>query len=291
MRPAVTDLKVLNSSHILTLLVFIYILVFAAAWGQSRDSGASGPEPRRCHQAQLHRRARAGRRARAERQGHAVLPQRHVALGVQPDLGFARPGSSGFFGVFGAAPKPGAAAGKVLVPHDRHLHRLVPGNRVLDRSTACRITRGLSASMPTGFRIRRWVSGCKILSSDSLSKRPPVSLFLWIPYLLLASSPRRWWIYTAILIGAVPVLDRARQADLDRSALQHVRADEEQRAGAVDPDARGSGGNRRKPRLRGRQECRHQGGQCLCDGLLANQAHCPVGYADHQARGARAPRS
>ena len=36
--------RVLNSTHILTLFVFIYILVFAAAWGQSRDLGPPGRE-------------------------------------------------------------------------------------------------------------------------------------------------------------------------------------------------------------------------------------------------------
>ena len=35
--------KVINSSHILTLFFFIYILVFTAAWGQSRDRGGPGP--------------------------------------------------------------------------------------------------------------------------------------------------------------------------------------------------------------------------------------------------------
>ena len=48
------DLKVLNSSHILTLLVFIYILVFATAWGQSRDLGAAaGQEHGRRRQPRL----------------------------------------------------------------------------------------------------------------------------------------------------------------------------------------------------------------------------------------------
>ena len=38
-------LKVFNSSHVLTLVFFVYILVFASAWGQSRDVGRTGREP------------------------------------------------------------------------------------------------------------------------------------------------------------------------------------------------------------------------------------------------------
>ena len=35
--------RVVNSSQILTLVVFIYILVFTTAWGHSRDAGIPGP--------------------------------------------------------------------------------------------------------------------------------------------------------------------------------------------------------------------------------------------------------
>ncbi len=37
-RREVELLEVITSSHLLTLLVFIYILVFATAWGHSRDA-------------------------------------------------------------------------------------------------------------------------------------------------------------------------------------------------------------------------------------------------------------
>ena len=58
--------RVLNSSHILTLFVFIYILVFATAWGQSRDLGPPGREATGAIKPTSADRAHSRRRARAE---------------------------------------------------------------------------------------------------------------------------------------------------------------------------------------------------------------------------------
>ena len=48
------------------------------------------------------------------------------------------------------------------------------------------------------------------------------ALFIWVPYLLLSRSPRRWWLYT----GAGPFRSSSSNLiapDLDRSAVQRLR--------------------------------------------------------------------
>ena len=62
-------------------------------------------------------------------------------------------------------------------------------------------------------------------------------LFLWVPYLLLRKSPRRWWLYTAAAAIPFIVVAQSRRADLDRAAVQQVRADARQGAGGEDPRA------------------------------------------------------
>jgi STE24 endopeptidase len=197
------DLKVLNSSHILTLLVFIYILVFATAWGQSRDLGAA-----------------AGRE-------HG---------------GVAKPGSDELVPV--AVPEPSLKAmqyyrsGMWLWVLNRIWGLLLPGLIAFSglsarlRNLARRLGKfwfftigvyivlylalvfliDLPLSYYQGF-VRQHAYG---LSNQTVGKwlrdsligfsieAAACFLFLWIPYLLLAKSPKRWWIYTAILM--VPFL-------------------------------------------------------------------------------------
>jgi STE24 endopeptidase len=195
-------LKVFNSSHILTLFVFIYILVFAAAWGQSRDLGAAGRE----------------------------------------HPGIAKPSSDELVPV--AVPEPSEKAmqyyksGMWLWGVNRIWGLLLPGVLAFSgfsarlRNLARRLGKSwfftigiyivlylaivflidLPLSFYQGF-VRQHAYG---LSNQTFGKWLRDSLigssieaaacfmFLWIPYLLLAKSPRRWWIYTAILM--VPFL-------------------------------------------------------------------------------------
>ena len=61
---------------------------------------------------------------------------------------------------------------------------------------------------------------------------------MWVPYLLLRKSPRRWWLYTAIALVPFIVLANLVAPDLDRAAVQQVRADAGQGARAEDSVAR-----------------------------------------------------
>ena len=47
------------------------------------------------------------------------------------------------------------------------------------------------------------------------------SLFIWIPYLLIAKSPRRWWLYCALALVPVAFLAMVALAGLGISA-NHV---------------------------------------------------------------------
>ena len=67
-----------------------------------------------------------------------------------------------------------------------------------------RITRATCGCTPTGSRIKRSRNGSAIRSSGwSISMVVGFAL-AWVPYLLLARSPKRWWIYTTLL--SVPFL-------------------------------------------------------------------------------------
>jgi STE24 endopeptidase len=197
------DLKVLNSSHILTLLVFIYILVFATAWGQSRDLGAAA---------------------------------------AREHVGAAKPGSDELVPVAVPEPSPKAMqyyrSGMWLWVLNRIWGLLLPGLIAFSglsprlRNLARRLGKfwfftiglyivlylalvfliDLPLSYYQGF-VRQHAYG---LSNQTVGKwlrdsligfsieAAACFLFLWIPYLLLAKSPKRWWIYTAILM--VPFL-------------------------------------------------------------------------------------
>jgi STE24 endopeptidase len=196
------DLKVLSASHILTVVVFVYILVFATAWGQSRDVGAARRE--------------------------------------QP--GVANPSSDELRPV--AVPEPSQKAmqyyrsGMWLWAVNRIWGLLIPGViafsgfsariRNLARSLgrfwflsigiyivlylAIVFVIDLPFSYYQGF-VRQHAYG---LSNQTMGKwlrdsligfsieAATCFLLLWIPFLLIARSPRRWWIYTALLM--VPFL-------------------------------------------------------------------------------------
>ena len=108
--------------------------------------------------------------------------------------------------------------------------------------------------------------------------------FLWVPYLLLAKSPRRWWIYTAILLVPFLFLTMLVKPIWIDPLFNEFGPMKNKELEAVDPGAGGPGRHRGEPGLRGRQKRRHEGGQCLCHRLLAHQAHCPLGHPCHQAR-------
>ncbi len=59
----------------------------------------------------------------------------------------------------------------------------------------------------------------------------PSALLLWVPYLLMRKSPRRWWLYTGLASIPFLFLRRAHHADLDRPAVQRLRPDEGQGPG------------------------------------------------------------
>ena len=71
--------------------------------------------------------------------------------------------------------------------------------------SATRLLRKLRArSTPTACRTRRSASGPAIRSPAWRSRWSSAALVLWVPYLLLRKSPRRWWLYTSAL--AVPFI-------------------------------------------------------------------------------------
>jgi STE24 endopeptidase len=191
------------SSQILTLLIFIYIIVFTTTWGHSRDAGRPVPG------------------------GPGVAEQ-----GTAGDLGPV------------AVPEPTAEAmeyyrsGNRLWVINRLWALIVPGLLAFSglsarlRDLARRLGRGwflaiglyivmfmgimylidLPLSYYQGF-VRQHAYG---LSNQALTRwlrnsivRLAIDMavgfaLLWVPYLLLARSPRRWWLYAAIL--SVPFL-------------------------------------------------------------------------------------
>jgi STE24 endopeptidase len=195
--------KVVNSSHVLTFLIFVYILVFTSAWGHSRDAVAIAP---------------AG----------TSLPGSATALELEPV----------------AVPEPSPLAleyyqtGNRLWVLNRLWALIVPGVLAFSgfsarlRNFARRLGRGwfftigfylimflaimalidLPLAYYQGF-VRQHAYG---LSNQTLARwlrnwsvRLGVDMVVafalgWVPYLLLARSPRRWWIYMAIL--SVPFL-------------------------------------------------------------------------------------
>ena len=148
-------------------------------------------------------RARARRRAPAQREGDALLPQRHAALGPQPGLGPACPGLIALPGSPpGSATWRGGSAGSWFLTVGLYVVLYLAIVFVID----------LPLAYYEGF-VRQHAYG---LSNQTLAKWLGDSLkglavemavgfaFAWVPYLLLARAPRRWWLYTALL--SVPFL-------------------------------------------------------------------------------------
>ncbi len=195
--------KVFTPSHLLTLLVFVYILTFATAWGHSRDTFRTAPAD----------------------SGSARLSTLDELAPV-------------------SVPEPSAKAmqyyetGSWLWVINRLWAMIVPGLFAFSglsarlRDLALRAGRGwfitigmymimflaimylidLPLSFYQGF-VRQHAYG---LSNQTLTRwlrnsvvRVALDMavafaLVWMPYLLLARSPRRWWLYAAIF--SVPFL-------------------------------------------------------------------------------------
>jgi STE24 endopeptidase len=196
-------LRVFNSAHILTLFVFIYILVFATAWGQSRDLGLPGREAT----------GAIGPTSADELAPVAVPEPSQKAMqyyhsgmwlwGLNRIWGLLLPGVMAFSGLSARLRNWARRLGKFWF--------LTIGLYIV-LYLAIVFLIDLPLAYYQGF-VRQHAYG---LSNQTLGKWLQDSLMsllieaaacfalLWIPYLLLAKSPRRWWIYTAILM--VPFL-------------------------------------------------------------------------------------
>ena len=110
------------------------------------------------------------------------------------------------------------------------------------------------------------------------------ALVLWVPYWLLARSPQRWWLWTGLLalpfylltlvvvpLWIAPLFNKfgpMKDQALEATVLETARA----------------GRRRRRARLRGGEERRHQEGQRLRHRRRPDQAHRPVGHAAREAQ-------
>jgi STE24 endopeptidase len=197
------SLGVFNSAHILTLFVFIYILVFATAWGQSRDLGPPGREA-----------AGAIKPTSADELAAVAVPEPSEKAMQYYHSGMRLWGLNRIWGLL----LPGVLAFSGLSARLRNWARrlgkfwfLTIGLYIV-LYLAIVFLIDLPLAYYQGF-VRQHAYG---LSNQTLGKWLQDSLMsllieaaacfalLWIPYLLLAKSPRRWWIYTAILM--VPFL-------------------------------------------------------------------------------------
>jgi STE24 endopeptidase len=197
------DLTVFNSSHILTLLVFAYFLVFAAAWAQSRDVGPPGPKS-----------AGVIKSTSAQEHVPVAVPEPSEKAMQYYNSGMWLWGLNRIWGLL----LPGFLAFSGLSARLRNLARrlgklwfLTIGFYIV-LYLAIVFVIELPITYYQGF-VRQHAYG---LSNQTLGKwlrDSFIGLFIeaasgfalvWIPYLLLARSPRRWWIYTAILM--VPFL-------------------------------------------------------------------------------------
>jgi STE24 endopeptidase len=195
--------RAVNSSHILTLLVFTYILVFMTAWGHSRDGGSPAPgEPG------------VARPATADELAPVSVPEPSSEA-----MQYYRSGN--WFWVINrlwALIIPGFLAFTGFSARLRNLaHRagrgwfLTIGIYMLMFMAVIYVL-DLPLSYYQGF-VRQHAYG---LSNQSLTRwlrnsivRLAVDMgvafaLVWMPYLLMARSPRRWWLYAAIL--SVPFL-------------------------------------------------------------------------------------
>ena len=123
-----------------------------------------------------------------------------------------------------------------LVLHDRRLLRPLH-DRHHGRRSAAQLLHGVRPPA----RLRTVEPDVRQVVGDTLKSLAVAcivgALVMWVPYLLLRKSPRRWWLYTAIALVPFIVARQSGRADLDRAALQQVRADAGQGARAADPVA------------------------------------------------------
>ncbi len=115
-----------------------------------------------------------------------------------------------------------------------------------------------------------------------------MSIVIPVMYLFLKKSPRRWWLWTSLAAVPFIVLMLLVSPIWIDPLFNKFGPMKDKALETRDPRARRPRGHRGQPRLRGRQERRHQGGQRLRHGLRPEQAHRALGH-DH--RQARAPRS
>jgi STE24 endopeptidase len=195
--------SVINRSHILTVSVFIYLVVFTTAWGQTgRTGGDSAARP-------------------------VALPTVDAAEQVKVAVPAATPKALEFY-----------YSGNWLWLVNQAWAIVVPGVLAFSgfsarlRNLAQRLGRlwflavGIYVALfvLVMFALRlplAYYGGYVRLHAYGLSNQTPAKwwhdwlvalaiqmaagfLIVWVPYLLLAKSPRHWWIYTAIL--SVPFL-------------------------------------------------------------------------------------
>ena len=106
-----------------------------------------------------------------------------------------------------------------------------------------------------------------------------LSLVLWIPYLLLRRSPRRWWLYSGLAslpIAALVLVITPLWVD---PLFNDLRLSEGPKARVPHTGAGCPGRHRRKPGLSSRQECGHEDGQCVRDRDRSHQANRSVGHS------------
>ncbi len=195
--------RVFNSSHFLTLLVFLYLLAFTTAWGHSRNAESPvPPEPA------------AARSSTADELAIVSVPE-PSALALE----YYRSGNwLWVINRLWAFVVPGVFVFSGLSARLRNLARRIGRGWFLTIGfyivmfLAIMYVIDLPLSYYQGF-VRQHAYG---LSNQSLNRwlrnsvvRLVVDMalafaLLWAPYLLLARSPRRWWLYAAIF--SVPFL-------------------------------------------------------------------------------------
>jgi STE24 endopeptidase len=195
--------KAINTSHILTVFLFIYILVFTAAWGQSREAGGPGigaPD------------APGG--SKTDELAPVVVPE-----ATPTAIEYYRSGNwlwilSRAWSIVVLATLVFSGASAWLRDLAGRLGRswfLTVGLYIIMFLSVMFVI-DLPLAYYLGF-VRQHAYGLSNQTHVKWLRDSLVGLavdmsagcaFLWVPYLLMARSPRRWWIYTALL--SVPFL-------------------------------------------------------------------------------------
>ena len=195
--------KVVTPSHLLTLLVFIYILTFATAWSHSRDAFRPAPAD-----------SAAARPSTADELAPVSVPVPSAEA-----MQYYQTGNwLWVINRLWALIVPGVLAFSGFSARLRNIARRIGGGWFLTVGfymlmfLAIMYVVDLPLSYYQGF-VRQHAYG---LSNQTLFRwlrnsiiRLTVDMavafaLMWMPYLLLARSPRRWWLYAAIF--SVPFL-------------------------------------------------------------------------------------